>query len=140
MILGIFNLNPTTVTMTTLKALNCVISYSTQIFKQNLWFFIIQDCVDQRKALFYLKILLGNNFPQFDKCPGKYTSKTRQVEQNCLYINFFIWWNLEDVPFCNNSNSFLLLIFVTKSPILNAAGVLDPPVPNARIAEQKHIW
>ena len=36
MILGIFNLNPTTVTMTTLKALNRVISYSTQIFKQNL--------------------------------------------------------------------------------------------------------
>ena len=91
MILGIFNLNPTTVTMTTLKALNRVISYSTQIFKQNLWFFIIQDCVDQRKALFYLKILLGNNFPQFDKCPGKYTSKTRQAEQNLsLYKLFYM--------------------------------------------------
>ena len=46
--------------------LNGLISYS-------------QDCVNQRKTLFYLKVLLGNNFPQFDKWPGKYTSKTRQV-------------------------------------------------------------
>ena len=36
--------------------------------------------MNQRKALFYLKVLLGNNFPQFDKSPGKYSSKTRQVE------------------------------------------------------------
>ena len=36
--------------------------------------------MNQRKALFYLKVLLGNNFPQFDKSPGKYKSKTRQVE------------------------------------------------------------
>ena len=49
------------------KMLNGVISYS-------------QDSVSQRKTLFYLKVLLGNNFAQFDKWPGKYTSETRQVE------------------------------------------------------------
>ena len=38
MILCIFNLNPLTVTMKALKALNRVISYSSQIFKQNLFF------------------------------------------------------------------------------------------------------
>ena len=47
---SIFNVNPTIVTIKTLK------------------------------ALFPLKVLLGNNFPQFDKSLGKYTSKTRQVE------------------------------------------------------------
>ena len=45
-------------------------SHSGQIFKQNPEFFIIQDCVNQRKAL----------FRQFDKIPGKCTSKTCQVE------------------------------------------------------------
>ena len=47
--------------------------YSSHIFKQNHLFFIIQDCDNQRKALFYLKVLLGKNFPQFDKIPDKYT-------------------------------------------------------------------
>ena len=62
------------------KMLNDLISYSGKIFKQNPLFFIMQDCVNQRKALFYLKVLLGNNFPQFDKSLVKCTSKTRQVE------------------------------------------------------------
>ena len=52
--------------------------YSVQIFYQNP-FFKIQDCVNQGKASFYHKVLLGNNFLQFDKCPSKYTSTTRQV-------------------------------------------------------------
>ena len=60
--------------------LNGFIPYSGQIFIKNSLFFKIQDCMNQRKALFYLKVLLGNNFPQFDKSPGKYKSKTRQVE------------------------------------------------------------
>ena len=30
----------------------------------------MQDCVNQRKALIYLMVLLGNSFPQFDKSPG----------------------------------------------------------------------
>ena len=56
-------------------------SYSGKIFEQSPSFFIIHDCANQeRKTLFYLKVLLGNNFPLFDKCPGKYTSKTRKVE------------------------------------------------------------
>ena len=62
------------------KMLNGLISFSSQIFKENLLFFIIQDCVNQRQALFYLQILLGNTFPQFDKSPDKCTSKTCQVE------------------------------------------------------------
>ena len=36
--------------------------------------------VNQRKALFYLKALLGNNFHQFDKCPCKNTDNALQVE------------------------------------------------------------
>ena len=51
--------------------------YSDQIFKQNPLFFIIQVCDNQRKAFLYLKFLLGNNFSQFDKYPGKCTRKTR---------------------------------------------------------------
>ena len=53
------------------KLLNGLLSYSCQIFKENPLFFIMQDWVNQRKALFYLKVLLGNNFPQFYKSPGK---------------------------------------------------------------------
>ena len=60
------------------KMLNGLIPYSGQIFRQNPLFFIIQ--VNQRQVLFYLKVLRANNFPQFDKCPGKYTSKTGHVE------------------------------------------------------------
>ena len=45
-----------------------------QIFKQNPLFFIIQDCFNQIKALFSLKVLFTTTFPQFDKRPGKYTS------------------------------------------------------------------
>ena len=60
--------------------LNDLVSYSGQIFKQNPLFFIIQDCVNQRKALFYLKVLLGINFLQFDKWLGKRTRKTCQVQ------------------------------------------------------------
>ena len=44
------------------------------------FFFLIHDFVNQGKVLFYLKALLGNNFPQFNKSPDKYTSKTRQIE------------------------------------------------------------
>ena len=61
------------------KLLNDLISYSSYIFKHEPLFFIIQDCVNQRKT-FHLKVLLANNFLQFDKSPGKYTSKTHQVE------------------------------------------------------------
>ena len=46
----------------------------------SVFFFTIHDFVKQGKVLFYLKALLGNNFPQFNKSPDKYTSKTRQVE------------------------------------------------------------
>ena len=49
------------------KMLNDLISYSSQTFKQNPLIFIIQDCVNQRKALFYRKLLPGNNFSQFHK-------------------------------------------------------------------------
>ena len=45
------------------KMLNEIMSYSGQIFKQNPLLFIIQDCVNQSKTLFYLKVILGNNFP-----------------------------------------------------------------------------
>ena len=38
-----------------------------------------RNCISQRKALFYFKVLLGNNFPRFYKCSGKYTSKTIQA-------------------------------------------------------------
>ena len=62
------------------KMLNDLVWYSGQFFKKNPLFFIIQDCVNQRKALFYRKVLLGNNFPEFDKNPGYYNSKTLQVE------------------------------------------------------------
>ena len=55
-----------------IKMQNGFISYSSQIFKQNPLFFITENYVDQRKALFYLKVLLGNNFPHIDKSPGKY--------------------------------------------------------------------
>ena len=51
--------------------LNDLVSYSSQIFKQNLLFFIIENCVNQGKALFYLEDFLGNNFPRFDKSLGK---------------------------------------------------------------------
>ena len=51
--------------------LNGLTSYSSKIFKRNLLFFIMLDYVDHGKKLFYLKVLLGNNFPQFDKSPGK---------------------------------------------------------------------
>ena len=62
------------------KILNDLASYGNQIFEQNPLFFIIQDCVNQRKTLFYPKVLLSNNFPQFDKSPGQYTSRACQVE------------------------------------------------------------
>ena len=39
----------------------------------------MQDCVNQRKALFYLKVLAGI-IPQVDKSLSKCTSKTHQVE------------------------------------------------------------
>ena len=51
------------------KILSGLISYSSQIFKQNPLFFIIQDCVDQRKTSFYLKVLFDNNFLQFETKP-----------------------------------------------------------------------
>ena len=35
---------------------------SSQIFRQNPLFFIIQEYVNQRKVLLYLKALFGNNF------------------------------------------------------------------------------
>ena len=62
------------------KILNGPKSYIGQIFKQNHEFFIVQDCITQRKALFYLMVLLGNNFPQFDKIAGKNTNKTSQAD------------------------------------------------------------
>ena len=66
------------------KILNGLISYSGHIshiiFLKEPLFFIIQDCVHERKALFYLKIFICKSFHQFDKCPGKYTSNTCQVE------------------------------------------------------------
>ena len=45
-----------------IKSLNDLTSYSGQIFKQNPLFFIIQDCVNQRKALFYLRSCLATSF------------------------------------------------------------------------------
>ena len=73
------------------KMLNALISYSNQNFEQNPLFFIIQDWVSQRNALFYLKVLLGNNFPQFDQCPSKYSSKTCQAETKPLFkLTFFM--------------------------------------------------
>ena len=62
------------------KMLNDLMSYSGQTFKQHLLLFIIQDCVNQRKSLLHLKVLLANTFPQFDKDLGKYGSKIRQFE------------------------------------------------------------
>ena len=67
-----------------IKMLNDLISYSGWIFKQNHLFFIIQDCLNQGKALFYLKVLLGNNSPWFDKSPCNYISKTCHVETKAV--------------------------------------------------------
>ena len=62
------------------KCRNGVKNISCQNANYCYQFFIILDCLNDRKALFYLKALLGNNFPQFDKNPGKYIIKTSQVE------------------------------------------------------------
>ena len=70
--------------------LNDLLSCSGQILKQNPLFFIMQDCVNQVKALFYLKVLLGINFPQSDKGPGKYISKTLQVETKHVSKSTFL--------------------------------------------------
>ena len=48
-----------------------------------------QDYVNQRKALFYLRVLLDSNFPQFDKSPGNYYSKTRQVKTKSVCKSIF---------------------------------------------------
>ena len=42
----------------------------------------------------------------------------------------------KDGTLCNNSNKFQPLFFVTKGSILNAARVLDPPMPKAKKVEQ----
>ena len=63
-----------------IKMLNSLISYSRQIFKQKPLFFITQDCVNQRKSLYYLNVSHGNIFHHFDESPGKYYGKIRQVE------------------------------------------------------------
>ena len=44
------------------KMLNDLLSYIGHIFKQNPLFSLIQDCVYQRKTLFYPTVLRGNNF------------------------------------------------------------------------------
>ena len=41
--------------------------------------------VNQIKALFYLKVLLGNSSLP-DKCPGKCTSKTRHIEAKATFL------------------------------------------------------
>ena len=74
--------------------------------KQSLYFFIIQDSVNQIKTLFNVMVLLGNNFHQFDKSPGTYTSNTCQVETKtvCEYKLFN-----KDISQCNsfeNSNDY----------------------------------
>ena len=65
-----------------------VVKSLNKIF-EDLLFFITQDYVNQRKALFYLRVLLDNNFPQFDKSPGKYYSKTRQVKTKSVCKSIF---------------------------------------------------
>ena len=52
----------------------------SQIFKQKPLFFLTKDCVNQRKSLFYLKVLLGKNFHHLDESTGNYYGKTCQVE------------------------------------------------------------
>ena len=42
--------------------------------------FLAQDSGNHRKPSVYLKVLLGNNFSQFGKSPGKYNSKTWSAE------------------------------------------------------------
>ena len=55
-------------------------SKCSSIFKQISLFFITQDRVNQRKSLFYFKVLVGNNFHQFDETAGKYYGKTCQAD------------------------------------------------------------
>ena len=52
----------------------------SQIFKQKPLFFLTKDCVNQRKSLFYLKVLLGKNFHHLYESAGNYYCKTCQVE------------------------------------------------------------
>ena len=54
-------------------------------FKQKPLLFINQERKsNQRKSLFSLKVLLGNNFHQFDESPGKYYGETRQTETKLI--------------------------------------------------------
>ena len=55
------------------------------MFKENSLFYKNTTALVKRKAIFYLKFLLGNNFPQLDKNPGLFTSKTYQVEKKPVY-------------------------------------------------------
>ena len=48
------------------KMLKVLISYSGQIFNQNTLFFTMWDCFNRKCALSYLKVLLVNNFYEFD--------------------------------------------------------------------------
>ena len=62
--------------------------------------------MNQRKALFYLKVLLGNNFPQFDKSPGKYSSKTCQVETKLVCKQTFFYEDISQYKDFGNSNDY----------------------------------
>ena len=73
-----------------IKMLNDLVSYSSQIFKQNLLFFIIENCLNQGQALFYLEDFLGNNFPRFDKSPGK-LAKLFKLRKNLFSNKHFSW-------------------------------------------------
>ena len=53
---------------------------SSQILKMNPLFFITQNCLNQRKTLLYLRSCSATIFIQYDKSPGKYTSKSCLVE------------------------------------------------------------
>ena len=56
----------------------------------------MQDCVNQRKALIYLMVLLGNSFPQFDKSPGtlvKLVELWQNKSQNKRFHEDISWSN-----------------------------------------------
>ena len=56
------------------------------------------------------------------------------------YLAFWWWdlgfWYIQDGTLSNNSNSFQPLSFVTKSSIINVAGVLKPLMPEVTRVEQ----
>ena len=83
----------------------------SNLFKQKPLFFIIQDCINQRKVLFSLKVLIGNNFPQFDKSQVSALVELLKLRQNLFLSKLFY----EDIsgtrtPATNKIELFVIVI------------------------------